>query len=94
MKITKRQLRKIIREGLLKETDTGSLKTDKDGNEYPTNYEGFAIEQKPDGTWLGWRYDHGRPYRYPNHPTKESLFKVIDRHVKRAMGYQGDDAEG
>ena len=43
--------------------------------------------------WLGFRTDHGRPHRYPNHPTKESLFKVIDRHVQRAMGYQGDDAK-
>ena len=94
MKITKRQLRKIIREGLLKEIDTRSLKTDKDGNEYPTRYEGFAIHQEPGGTWVGVRYDFGRQHRYPNHPTKESLFKIIDRHQKRNFDYQGDDAEG
>ena len=82
VKITKRQLRRIIREGLLKEAP------DEDNS-----YEGFTIRQEPDGTWLGFRTDHGRPHRYPNHPTKESLFKVIDRHVQRAMGYQGDDAK-
>ncbi len=94
MKITKNQLRRIIREGLLKEMDTDSFTTGKDGTEYHPSYEGFNIRKEPSGTWVGVRTDYGRPVRYPNHPTKESLFKVIDRHVQRAMGYQGDDAEG
>ena len=91
MKITKRQLKRVIRESLLEEMVSTAI--DRDGIEYPTSYEGFSIRQEPDGTWLGFRYDYGRPYRYPNHPTKESLFKIIDRHQKRVFGYQGDDAK-
>ena len=93
MKITKRQLRRIIRESLLEEGDP-ARRPPTGKTEYHDQYEGFAIRKEPDGTWLGFRYDYGRPVRFPNHPTKESLFKVIDRHVKRAFGYQGDDAEG
>ena len=96
MKITKRQLRRVIREAILEEMAPVKTAKDRDGIEYPTSYEGFNIQQSPDGTWLGWRYDYGRPYRYPNHPTKESLFKIIDRHQKRysGTGFKGDDAKG
>ena len=115
MKITKRQLRRIIREAVINEALPPHLKKhfNKDGSAKVHNpmgyeikdvtpagygpdeadsYEGFAIQQEPDGTWVGVRYDFGRQHRYPNHPTKESLFKIIDRHQKRNFGYQGDDA--
>ena len=92
MKITKRQLKRIIREGLLKEMDP-ARRPPTGKTEYHPQYEGFNIQQEPDGTWLGFRYDYGRPYRYKNHPNKESLFKIIDRHQKRVFGYQGDDVK-
>jgi len=93
VKITKRQLRRVIRDGLLEEMDPSqTVRVGKDGTEYHPNYEGFIIRKEPSGTWVGMRTDYGRPYRYPNHPTKESLFKIIDRHQKRNFGYPGDDA--